>query len=290
MIRNFDADILTFFGKDITDMTYPELRRERELHIWFSVRMMKLADAVEYDVSQREHIKEDFKPLIQALDEAYDRGELTQGEYFNQKGVYTKKLLALERTEHKAQFARMAQFQHRAYMNLLDERLATLPKPRRKKRKPRASIYRKNNFKRYTSDQRKWEKYRDMRKSFLKWQQHQERQSLGELWNKEAFISICASRGYVSELMIQQLISMQTDSTMTQSRYMLDNGCFTWLQIMLIGAALQLTPTEFAECFMSGYFKEIGNGLYQATYDKIPAEAIVSEPIFESPDDKSEDS
>lgn len=90
--------------------------------------------------------------------------------------------------------------------------------------------------------------------------------------------------------MIHHMIATELGSNMVQAKYMYENGCFTWLQIMLIGACLQLTPTEFAECFMSGYFKEIGNGLYQATYDKIPAEAIVSEPIFESPDDKSEDS
>ena len=54
---------------------------------------------------------------------------------------------------------------------------------------------------------------------------------------------------------------------MSTAKKLLRTGCFTWGQALVVGALFEMTPKEFADCFMSGYFKEVREGEFRAVVD-----------------------
>ena len=54
----------------------------------------------------------------------------------------------------------------------------------------------------------------------------------------------------------------------------MDKGRFTWGQVLVLGAWLQMTPKEFCDIFLSGYFTEY-YGRYIASYDNLDREVLL---------------
>lgn len=287
---------LSVFGKDLNEMTYEELKAEHEVYYWWTWFLRKVifekeTKTISYDKAVQEQVAEKLRDA----NERYEKGEISQYSLFLYQGQAKRKTLAVERRYQRVEFLKQMQYDALAHKELLKERLAVKPKPKKKyksqEKKRKHSPYKRKKFKPRKSYTRRKYNYVEGWKTWVRWTKEQEKRPLGELWNKKAFMRVCANHGYVTPDMVQMMVSTETDCSMVQAKYMIDNGCFTWLQIMLIGAALQITPTEFAEVFMSGYFVEIGHGIYQASYDKIPEEAIMSKPmeVIKSEDDKSQD-
>lgn len=282
--------VLSYYGKGLKEMTYHELMQEHAVMYWWTQFLKQQIFRYERITSSySQWVEKENAEWLEKITKMYEDGEITQYGFMLRKGRIGNKNRKLSNRFARLNYLKMIYYESMAYKKLVKERKALKAKPK-KRNKPRQGIYKVNNFKPRKSTQRRNRLNIQTYQNFMRWTNEQEKKGLGELWNKEEFDKVCANRGYVTDIMIRFMISNETGCDMLQARFMHENGCFTWLQIMLIGACLQLTPTEFAECFMSGYFKEIGNGLYQATYDKIPKEAVISVPIFESADDKSEDS
>lgn len=145
----------------------------------------------------------------------------------------------------------------------------------------------------YTSgSKRKWkirEANRQKRKQNIaenarlyKWEQTIEREGFLVSWDKERFLLIAADRGYQTEEAIIQDVGKELNLDRVRAERIVNSGRFTWGQVLCLGAMLQVTPKEFCDTFLAGYFTE-EYGDYRATYDNISRAELLRTPIRPMP-------
>lgn len=88
------------------------------------------------------------------------------------------------------------------------------------------------------------------------------------VWNKEAFYAIAEDRGYKVRDALLNDLSKELDIPLKSAEKLIQQGRFTWGQVLIIGAMLEMTPREFSETFMRGYFEEVSEGQYRAWANK----------------------
>lgn len=107
----------------------------------------------------------------------------------------------------------------------------------------------------------------------------------GELsvsWDRDRFDLIAADRGYQTEEMILFAMTDELRIDRTKAKLLLDSGRFTWGQVLCLGAFLQMTPREFCDVFLSGYFTE-QYGEYRADYENIDRNALLKRAVRSEP-------
>lgn len=87
-------------------------------------------------------------------------------------------------------------------------------------------------------------------------------------WDRDRFMLIAADRGYQTEGAIIQDVGKELNLSRTRSSRLLNTGRFTWGQVLCLGAMFQMTPREFCDTFLSGYFTE-QYGEYRADYENL---------------------
>lgn len=87
-------------------------------------------------------------------------------------------------------------------------------------------------------------------------------------WDREKFMSVARDRGFLTEQSIIYAVEKELAMTRPVATLLLEKGKFTWGQVMCIGAMLQMTPKEFCDIFMSGYFVDY-HGQFIASYENI---------------------
>lgn len=100
----------------------------------------------------------------------------------------------------------------------------------------------------------------------------------GLSWSKEKFMLVARDRGYLSEQSIVTAIAKELNLYIERARALLNNGKFTWGQVMCLGALLKMNPKEFCDIFMSGYFVEY-YGEYIASYKNLDKSIMLKKAI-----------
>lgn len=95
-----------------------------------------------------------------------------------------------------------------------------------------------------------------------------ERDSLYVSWDKERFLLIAADRGYQTESALVADIAKELVLDRSGVRVLMEKGRFTWGQVLCLGAMFEMTPKEFCDTFLAGYFVE-HNGNYRASYENM---------------------
>lgn len=93
-------------------------------------------------------------------------------------------------------------------------------------------------------------------------------------WDRDKFMLVARDRGYLTEQSVIHAVSEELLVSRDMARVLLDKGKFTWGQVMCLGAMLQMTPKEFCDIFLSGYFTEY-YGRYIASYDNLDREVLL---------------
>lgn len=114
------------------------------------------------------------------------------------------------------------------------------------------------------------------------WEKAAERDGFFISWNKERFLLIAADRGYQTEEALIQDVGKELNLDRAKVVRILENGRFTWGQVLCLGAMLQVTPKEFCDTFLSGYFVE-RYGEYRAEYDNLDKEQLLKSAIRPRP-------
>lgn len=86
-------------------------------------------------------------------------------------------------------------------------------------------------------------------------------------WSKETLMMVASDRGYRTEQALIYAVSIELGCTMYSAKRIIETGRMTWGQVMVIGAMLEMTPREFCDTFMHGYFKESSVGTFYAQVD-----------------------
>lgn len=90
-------------------------------------------------------------------------------------------------------------------------------------------------------------------------------------WDRGVLRAIASDRGYRTEEAVAYALSKELKVYMHNAKQLLKTGCFTWGQALVVGALFEMTPKEFADCFMAGYFREVREGEYRAVVDDVSA-------------------
>ncbi len=115
-----------------------------------------------------------------------------------------------------------------------------------------------------------------------KWEKTLDRDRFLTSWDKEKFMSIAVDRGYQTEEALAQAVGKQLNLDRARATRILETGRFTWGQVLCLGAMLQVTPKEFCDTFLNGYFID-QFGEYRADFDNISQAELLKPPIRPMP-------
>ena len=262
--------MLTLFGKDIDKLSFEELKRERSVQKYIRKKIKawlvtERYNNEKYALSEEERIKE-----RQKVQSDYENGKITQHQWLG-------RLSAIEKRCTNVRYDRVVLLEN--YLKNLDAFITDLDFYVERRAEPITNASRRNSKTSIRTRNAKARKnsINDNAKVY-QWKQYLERDSFCVSWDKEKFLLIVRDRGYQTESAIIQAIGEAINLDRARSRLIIENGRFTWGQVLCIGAMLQMTPKEFCDTFLSGYFTE-SFGEYRADYDNINRDELLRTPI-----------
>lgn len=228
--------MLTLFGKDIKELKFNELKRERRVQSFLLTRMRYIA---RYCQEQKEKYK----------DSAYYSTIREDKDIF-----FTMYVQHLE-----------------ALIEEIDYWMA-----RRSEPESNYGGYKTKTVIRAENAKRKqlWKSDRNLGDYFAKTADNE----IYVSWNRERFNLIAADRGYQTEETIVSAVAEQLRLDRTRARMVIESGRFTWGQVLCLGAMLQMTPKEFCDTFLSGYFVECF-GEYRAEFDNLDVDMLLRKAV-----------
>lgn len=264
------SQVLTFSGKPINKMNYAELRREKRIQRWFARRADRMCWAIKWGNEQRrKELAESTK--VEDAEAAFERGECTADHVEQMRRGRKRSQTNLKFAEDCLEFLQMHVYQAKAIGDACQDMMQYRKPPKRTRKKP---------YKPYVRGSYRWTAYRPrphMRPPSLKndsnfrtIEKRYEKAPIGPLWNKEKFLLICADRGYGSQISAEYAVAQLFGFTQRHVKLLLNKGNFTWSQVLMLGAEFEMTPKEFTDTFLSGYFKEITDDEFRASADNIP--------------------
>lgn len=97
-------------------------------------------------------------------------------------------------------------------------------------------------------------------------------------WDIDKFKLIARDRGYQTDEAIIYAIGQEVGLDRIRAKTLYETGRFTWGQVMCLGAMFEMTPKEFCDTFLSGYFVDT-YGDYRACYDNIDKKELLKPPV-----------
>ena len=278
--------------KDVEDMTLQELRREKFAHNWHS---KKLKGGIA-QCNKRLWWLEENIPLID-LDEAkrqWENGEITKLEYMTKCGQKARRQNEYQRTEDRLLYAQMLKAEEDALVKALEERIEgekLKPTPRKRGRKsvdmtkpagrgnPKASWRVEHPYTRPPRKLRKHsEKWDTIRKQNLLANRIMRNFRSVAQWDLNKLRLIARDRGYSSDMSMIAAVRDELNLTIEGTTKLLKSGALSWGQILVVGAFFEMTPIEFCDTFLSGYFREVVDGKWVAVIDN--KNELVTIPVF----------
>ena len=224
--------MLTLFGKDIKELKFNELKRERSCQ--------------KFLLSKVRSYRNTIAKSIEEYDSELRRDKV---EFFT---MYEKHLEALI---EEIDF----------YLDRRAEPLSNANQTRSKK-----SI-RGENAKRK-------QRIRNDNKREYDWIRSSEQDGFLVSWDRERFMLIAEDRGYFTEDALVSAVEKELNLDRVKTELILQHGRFTWGQVLCLGAFLQMTPKEFCDVFLAGYFVD-SYGEYRADYENLCKEELLKRAV-----------
>lgn len=86
-------------------------------------------------------------------------------------------------------------------------------------------------------------------------------------WSFDTFMSIARDRGYVSLRTVVYRLSRELNTSPKQLEKLFRTGRWRWEYILFMGDYFHMTPKEFCDTFLHGYFQEDRGGHYKAKFE-----------------------
>lgn len=258
--------MVSIYGKDIDKLTFDELKRERTAQRYL---LQKIKDWVrveqynneQYAITEEERIEERRK-----LQEAYDNGEITFKQMIG-------KISGVEKRYANKRYDRIVLLEN--YIKNLEPLIKDLNYFIERRAVPITNASHNMSKERIRSRNAKARKtvINDNAKAY-QWKESIERDGFFVSWDKEKFLLIASDRGYQTESAIIQAISEELRLDRMRAKLIIDSGRFTWGQVLCVGAMLEMTPKEFCDTFLVGYFVD-QFGEYRASVDNMSKDTLL---------------
>lgn len=285
-------------NKPFEEMELLELYAERACRCWHKSRVKYCRHGVE---AQLYRLNQD-KPILskEEITKQYEDGKLTANQYRTAFGRRKQAIDTRMRYEDYMAYADRVIFHEESIVAYIDEliaeklakedakRSAKIKNERKQRAKHRCYDPRKPRSK-YNQNpldpRRKWatreedKPFPKLQKARARWKKGKEHDTKSMTvmrkmqpiitWDAERLMAIARDRGYFTEVAVSAAIADVLNITISGADKLLKSGRLTWSQCIIIGAVFEMTPKEFCDTFLSGYFREVADGVYKAHIDDI---------------------
>lgn len=272
------SDMITSNGKQPREMTLKELKYERFVQRWFARQVNRIANLEEFKYETGVKKMEEEDPLGK-LKERYKSGELTETQYKKKINGVNHTIRANERRAYKIMMLRNLEEALRFFVLEIEDAMKyhkTRPKTYKwiTKKTPYRWDLVKHKYRHYiTKEQIAVDKNKKLLK---KYETLINRSGVVLQWDRRKLMLVAADRGYFSEQAVAYAIEECLEMPKYAIQKLLKEGKFTWGQVLVIGALFEMTPKEFCDTFMLGYFVEHG-GKWQASFDNIDKNGLLAQ-------------
>lgn len=263
-------------SKPLEEMELLELYAERACHRWHYSRM----DSSIYGLLKKKTYFEMHQPIYttEEINRQYEDGEITEGQYRTAFATRKRRINARMRNADYIEYAKILKYNEDAFVAYIDELIAKklsaqpIPKSGRRRYDPRKneSI---NNQRRWSTriDRSELPKLRAVRK---RWTNLRSKETTDDIlrgkrhavieWDNEKLRQIAKDRGYYTDMAVSAAVADALNMTIYAATRLINNGKFSWSQCIIVGALFEMTPKEFCDVFLNGYFREVADGNYRA--------------------------
>lgn len=278
-------------NKPFDEMELEELYAEKMARKWHRYKVINAKNKL----SMKKHWLEENKPIepIEEIRQKYEDGDYSASQYrvalMHHKNATTYRM----RIDDYTEYANRIVFDEESTVAYIDELIAQREAEKASKKKKK----RPNNAKKYDprkrvskynqhplEPRRKWAtKTEDkpmprLQHAKARWKRGKEddkpltvmkRMQPIITWDIETLMSVARDRGFFTEMAVTATIAENLKTTIHGASALLKSGKLSWGQCMVIGAVFEMTPKEFCDVFMSGYFVEVADGVFRAKVDDI---------------------
>lgn len=305
MTRTLDE--VKLYNKEFAEMELTELYAERSVRTWHKNKMKRNIEIL----NKRKWWLEQNMPIYtnEELKKQYEDGLLTEGQYKVSHANRRKAVNQRMNNDDRTEYAHKLVFHEEAIIAYIDEIIAEqlakqdVPKglPKNRGYDPRRRVSKNNQNK--VHPQRKWATHEEP-KPFPELQHARARWKKGKkddntvinvmkrmqpiiTWDADKLLEIAKDRGYFTDYAVMAAVSEALNITLRGADGLIKSGKMSWGQCMVIGSIFEMTPKEYCDVFMSGYFVEVADGVFKAHVDDI--ESLLDAPYRAKPKTEKED-
>lgn len=268
-------------NKPFEKMALTELYAERACHNWHRVQICRCYELLK----RRKWWLEENQPIYtkEEINAQYENGEITQKQY---KTAFARRKKAIDhrmRVEDYMTYANLIANDEDSLVVYLDEliakKIASTQMPDGKSHNKAYDPRKRESV----NNQRKWStrvdkgKMPKLKASRKRWRAYksQDNATMHKAktfptvmrWDLAKLRTIGADRGYFTDMALTAIVAEALDVSSRSAKMLLNSGKFSWGQCIVLGAQFEMTPKEFCDTFMNGYFKEVADGVYKAHID-----------------------
>lgn len=129
-----------------------------------------------------------------------------------------------------------------------------------------------------TQNAKKRQKVIEQAHTMRNWQDSSERDGLLVSWDRERFMLVAADNGYQTEEAVIYAVANELNLNRARAGALINRGRFTWGQVLCLGAMMEMTPKEFCDIFLAGYFVD-KHGEYVADYENLSRQELLRRAI-----------
>lgn len=302
-------------NKDFEDMELLELYAERSARNWHRSRIKRCIELLKTRKWWLENNMPIYSP--EEIKRQYEDGEISKTQYQTAFARRKRAINQRMKNDDRMIFAERIVYHESSIIAFLDELIAEkLAKEDKGKPKKKTAGYdprRKSGYDNVPppqiDPQRRWATRDKDPKPFPKLQHAKMRWKKGKkddntvttimkrmqpiiTWDADKLMEIAKDRGYFTDYAVMAAVAEALNITLSGADKLLQSGKMSWGQCMVIGAIFEMTPKEYCDVFMSGYFKEVADGVFKAHVEDTEALLDVpyrAKPKIEEGDDSEDD-
>lgn len=280
------GNFLQLYDKPFEEMALNELTAEVAVHKWHAAKVVRNIDAL----NRKKWWQENNMPIpsTEELRQQYEDGLMTKKQWQTANGRRAMNIRRRMNLNDQIAYGELIKVQEYAVVALLEELIAEAKSEKVRPGRPRKQTTgydprkrrSKYNNRTWTARQEQSDlpQLRNVRRKYVATTNATDRthrrasktQSVIN-WDVKTFRSVARDRGFYTDVAVAAYIADIFGITVYGANHLLMSGRFTWGQCIVLGAMFEMTPKEFCDTFLNGYFREVTDGVFKAHVDDYEA-------------------
>ena len=267
--------MITSNGKQPENMSLMELKTEKKVQKWFANYMMQIAERELYKYN-RDLAKFQEENRAKQVEQDFKEGKITKQQRDNRLNGIRSSEVAINLKLDKHKFLKALEEATRLFVLDIEDCME-YHKPRPKKYKwikPRNDPHRNAHYRYRHYLTKKDIEVATKKRTLIHYETLINRSGVVFQWDRKKLMQVAIDRGYFSDMAVVYAIEQELGYPKQAIKKLLAEGKFTWGQVLILGALFEMTPKEFCDTFLCGYFVEQG-GEWRASYENIDKNGLL---------------